>query len=237
MRFLARFGLVAAVSFGGAALAADKGDPGEIRGLKLGQRAAQMSVDGFGDFACGSNGGTPRQALDDWSDFAKCKPEDSGLREVAVRFDDAEAYVGKAIDDDSYARSQGTRVAGHPVVLSVLFDAAGVVRGIRMVTDPREDPSARRMAYLFRLAAMDRYGPAGWTCEDFPAAPGETPVGGVFIKTKCVKRDDVRALSVEAHFLRKAGQSDIDPVTREYRAGQYESWTRLEILDPALATK
>jgi hypothetical protein len=212
-------------------------DPGEIRGLTLGQRAADMSVEGFQDFACGANGANPRQALDDWRDFLRCPPEPGGLHEVAVRFDDADDYVGRAIDDPTYARSKGTRVAGHPVLLSVLFDDAGVVRVIRMITDPREDPAARRMAYLLRLAAMDRYGPEGWACEDFPPAAGETPVGGVFVKTRCVKRTEAKVIVAEARFLRKPGQSDIDPVTRDYRPGQYESSTRLEIFDPAFAPK
>ena len=41
-----------------------------------------------------------------------------------------------------------------------------------------------------------------------------------------------RALTVEAHFLRKPGQSEIDPLTGDYTAGQFESWTRVEIRDP-----
>ncbi len=43
------------------------------------------------------------------------------------------------------------------------------------------------MATCCGLAVMNRYGPAGWNCTDFPAAEGETPVGGVFIKQRCEK--------------------------------------------------
>jgi hypothetical protein len=43
-----------------------------------------------------------------------------------------------------------------------------------------------------------------------------------------------RWLCVEARFLRKPGQSEIDPATGEYRSGQFESWTRFEVFDPAL---
>ena len=73
----------------------------------------------------------------------------------------------------------------------------------------------------------------GWSCTDFPAAPGETPVGGIFLKQRCEKVAAGRHLMVEARFLRKPGQSDIDPVTGEYTTGQFESWTRFEIFDPA----
>ena len=164
-------------------------DPGEIHGLKLGLKAAEMSTDTFGDLACGSNGGPPRQLIDDWADFRKCRPEASGLYEVSARFDDQQDYVARAIDDPLYAQGRvGTRVAGHPVILSVLFDRDGVLRGIRMVSDPRAAPLERRMAHMLRLAIINRYDPDGWNCTDMPPAPGETPVGGgVFIKQRCEK--------------------------------------------------
>ena len=226
---LATLALVVAA---GAAAAQTRKDPGEIHGLKLGLDARQISTDGFGEFACGSNGGPPRAKLGGFADFAKCPAEPSGLREVYLRFDDEEEYVGKAIDDDQYTQKVGTRVAGHPVILSVLFDAAGILRGIRFVTDPRAAPNERRMAHLLRLAAINRYGPQGWACVDQPPTEGETPVGGVFVKRQCHKTTAERDITVEAHFLRKPGQSETDPATGEYRAGQYESWTRFELLDP-----
>ena len=76
---------------------------------------------------------------------------------------------------------------------------------------------------------------AEWTCTDIPAEPGETPVGGVFLKQTCEKATPERHLSVTAHFLRKSGQRDIDPVTGEYTEGQFESWTRFELMDPGYA--
>jgi hypothetical protein len=211
-----------------------KGDAGEIRGLKLGLKTQSMTTDGFDEFACGSNGGPPRQKLEGWSGFAKCAPEPSGLREVQVRFDDELEYVGKAIADERYTDQQGsTRVAGHPVILSVLFDEGGTLRALRFISDPRGTALERRMAHMLRLAVIDRYGPAAWSCTDFPPADGETPVGGVFLKQRCEKLTAERDLSLEAHFLRKPGQNAIDPKTHEYTSGQFESWTRFEIYDPA----
>jgi hypothetical protein len=209
-------------------------DPGEIHGLKLGLQADAMSTDTFGDLACGSNGGPPRQPIDDWSGFRKCRPEPSGLYEVNARFDDEQEYIGRAIDDPLYAQGRvGTRVAGHPVILSVLFDKDGVLRGIRMVSDPRASVTERRMAHMLRLAVINRYDPDGWTCTDLPPAPGETPVGGgVFIKQRCEKRTAERNLFLETHFLRKPGQSEVDPATGEPTSGQFESWTRFELMDP-----
>jgi hypothetical protein len=210
-------------------------DPGEIHGLKLGLKAAEMSTDNFGDLACGSNGGPPRQTIGGWTDFRKCRPEASGLTEVYAPFDDQQDYIGRAIDDPMYAQGKvGTRVAGHPVLLSVLFDPDGVLRGIRMISDPRAAPLERRMAHMLRLAIINRYEPDGWNCTDMPPAPGETPVGGgVFIKQRCEKTMPGKTLTVETHFLRKPGQAGVDAATGEATQGQFESWTRFEIMDPA----
>jgi len=210
-------------------------DRGEIRGLRLGLQAQSMSaLDGFGALACGSNGGPPRQPLDDWAEFRKCRPEENGLREVAARFDDEEEYIGKAIDDPLYAgRKTGTRVSGHPVILSVLFDEYGILRGLRIVSDPRGTIIERRVAHMLRYAVIGRYDPDGWTCTDSPPAPGETSVGGIFLKQRCEKFTPERHLTLEARFVRKPGQSDTNPATGEYRPGQFESWTRFELFDPA----
>jgi hypothetical protein len=208
-------------------------DHGEIHGLKLGLAAKSATITGFGELACGSNGGPPRARLETWADFGKCRPEDDGLFEVYARFDDEDEYIGKAIDDPDYAHGRtGTRVAGHPVILSVLFDAAGVARGLRFVTDPRATPYERRMAHLLRLVVINRYGPDGWTCTDAPPAAGETPVGGIFIKQRCEKATAERHLTVETRLLRKPGQNDIDPSTGDTRPGAFESSTRFEIFDP-----
>jgi hypothetical protein len=190
-----------------------------------------LTLDGWSELACGSNGGPPRQNLDTWSDFSKCQPEASGLREVAARFDDEAEYVAKAMGNPNAAVETGTRVAGHPVILSALFDDDGTLRGIRMISDPRAPESERRMAHLLGVAAMSHYGRDGWACTDLPPAQGETPVGGIFIKSRCEKMVDGKALTVETHFLRKPGQHDIDPETHDYTEGQFESFTRFEIMD------
>jgi hypothetical protein len=210
-------------------------DPGEIRGIKLGLQAAAMATEGFGEFACGSNGGPPRQRLSGWTEFEKCAAEKNGLREVYVRFDDRKEYFARAMDDPIIARKQsGTRVAGHLVILSALFDETGHVRGIRIVTDPRADVAERRMAHLLRVRVMHRYDTEGWTCIDQPPEEGETSVGGVFVKTHCEKTIANRHIIVRSRLLRKPGQLDHDPATGEHKPGQFESSTRIEIIDPAL---
>jgi hypothetical protein len=208
-------------------------DPGEVHGLRLGLATQAMTLDGWGQLACGSDGGPSRQELDAWSGFKKCRPEASGLREVAARFDDEDEYVAKALGEPSYAAQRtGTRVAGHPVILSALFDDGGILRGIRIVSDPRARPAERRMAHLLGAAVINRYGIDGWSCKDFPPADGESAVGGIFIKQRCEKTTPERILTVQTHFLRKPGQHDIDPATHEYTQGEFDSWTRFELFDP-----
>ncbi len=231
IRFGARVALASLLAI--AAAQAQRADPGEVRGLKLGLKAADMTLDGFGDLACGSNGGPPRQRIEEWSEFGKCRAEPSGLHEVYARFDDEDEYISKAVEDPRVARGRiGTRIAGHPVILSALFDRDGVLRMLRIVTDPRAAPFERRMAHTLRRAVIERYEPDGWTCTDFPAAAGETAVGGFFLKQRCEKREPARHLVIEARMMRKPGQYDVEPATGEYRPGQFESWTRFEISDP-----
>ena len=126
-----------------------------------------MTLDGFGDLACGSNGGPPRQKIEEWSEFRKCRAEDNGLHEVYARFDDEDEYIGKAIEEPRYARGKtGTRVAGHPVILSALFDRDGVLRVLRFVSDPRAAsaraahgaPAAARRDQPLRAGRMDLHG-------------------------------------------------------------------------------
>jgi hypothetical protein len=210
-------------------------DAGDIHGLKLGVDARTMTLDGWGELACGSNGGPPRQELDAWSEFGKCQPDANGLREVAARFDDEDEYVAKALGNPLYAGQRiGTRVAGHPVVLSALFDDGGTLRGIRVVSDPRATLAERRMAHLLGIAVISRYGTDGWNCTDLAPAEGESPVGGVFIKRHCEKRVPDREMTIEMHLLRKPGQHDVDPETHDYTRGEFESWTRFELFDPNL---
>ena len=68
---------------------------GEVWSLKLGAPIADQPGD-FVDYACGSAGGPPSIPLSGWADFKRCRPEESGLREVYFRYDDELEYVARA---------------------------------------------------------------------------------------------------------------------------------------------
>jgi len=193
-----------------------------------------MSHRPFGDLACGSNGGRPRQAIDEWSEFRKCRPEPSGLYEVNARFDDQQEYIGRAIDDPLYA--QGRLGTGWPAI----GDPFGAVRQGRRAARHSHDQRPARVDHgaAHGPHAAPRHhqpltSPDGWTCTDLPPAAGETPVGGgVFIKQRCEKRMAERDLFVEARLPAQARPKRHQSGHGEATTGQFESWTRFELMDP-----
>jgi hypothetical protein len=191
------------------------------------------------EFACGSNGGPPRQPLRDWTGFAECPPDDNGLHEVYVQFDDHLEYWARARTEfipEFGVNQSGTRIAGHRAIVSVLVNEQGIVDGIRVVTDPRTEVQDRRLAYLLGDLVKRRYGQEGWECVDRPPEGGQSPVGGIFINERCEKLlDETRRLVVETHFFRKPGQTGVDE-QGQWKPGDYESSTRFEILNPEIPT-
>jgi hypothetical protein len=202
----------------------------EVWDLELGTPAARLP-DAFTDYACGTNGGPPSSPLTGWNDFRRCRPDPMGLREIYFRYDDELEYWAKANNfATEIEKYSGTKVYDFPVVLSGRFDEAGVLAGLRIVSDPRDGSRDRDEAYLLRNFLTARYGRDGWDCADLPAAEGETPVGRTFIKQRCRKAIVGGAVAeIEAHFFRKKGQSQYDPQSGRTTEGQFESLTRFEL--------
>lgn len=205
----------------------------DVWDLDLGVHAAELP-DAFIDYACGSNGGPPSRPLDGWAGFQLCPPEPSGLHEVYFRYDDELEYWARAHELGPFIqRYGGTKEFDFPVVASVLFDAEGIARGIRMVTDPRDRSRERTEFWTFANFVKARFGRADWECADLPRGESETPVGSRFIKQRCTKSvEDRLRLTVESHYYRKPGQFEFDPHTRELTETYYESFARVDIVNP-----
>jgi hypothetical protein len=203
----------------------------EVWDLRLGSRVDQLP-DEFVDLACGTNGGPPSLPLNGWNDFKRCRPEPSGLREVYFRYDDELEYWAKANSlADQMEQYSGTKTYGFPVVVSGLIDAEGVLGGIRIVSDPRDTSQNRDEAYLLRNFLTARFGRDNWQCQDLALADGETSVDGVFVKQNCRKQiDDRTSASLATRYLRKPGQSRLDPHTGRETAGQFESRASFELV-------
>jgi hypothetical protein len=212
--------------------------------LKLGQPiAAQPAAGEFGNFACGANGGPPRQPLGGWSDFMRCAAEPGGLHEVYFEYDDEYELIARARNlPREVARWAGTTEVGFPVMTSALFDDAGVLRAIRIVTDSRPDyrsdpteASLKKRANAYQLGGVmaARHGiEAARDCQSLPAAEGESAVGGLFVKLACDMTDKERGIRIllRTSYFRKPGQSGVNPqLPTQLTVGQFESSARLEI--------
>jgi hypothetical protein len=201
----------------------------EIWDLKLGSMVTALP-DGFTDYACGTNGGPPSMALAGWQDYRRCRPDAEGLREVYFRYDDELEYWAKANNFATEIKKySGTKLFDFPVVLSARFDDAGIMVGIRIVSDPRDTSRDREEAYLLRNFLSARYLREGWDCVDLPREEGETPVFRTFIKQRCRKAVDGAIADLYTAYYRKAGQSDVDARTGRPTQGQFESLVRFEL--------
>ena len=203
----------------------------DVWSLKLGTPASELPNNDFIDYACGSNGGPPQEPLAGWSDYDRCKSEPNGLHEVYFRYDDELEYWAKAHRARTLlAQYGGTKVLDFPVIVSGLFDASGTLAGLRIVTDPQASPPERKQAYTLSNFFKARYGSEGWTCTDTPPAPGETPVGTLYIHQRCSKltKDNLRAM-LETRFLRRPGQAEFSGGGK-LTVGEFESSTRLDLL-------
>lgn len=228
--------LVVTFLLAGAAAAAEF-DP-EFRTLGLGQAAAEVTAEGYEAFACGSNGGTPLAKLNGWTDYEKCAPDALGLHEVYAEFGRRAGQLAQRFHDEYgeelwIQRFAGTRMANFPVVLSLLFDDQGFVRGFRAVTDERAPLDDRGRAYLFRYRVKDLYDPKLWTCIEKPPGPKETGVGDMYVNEVCKQETGGKLVRVEGQFFRKPGQTGVDEKGM-FLPGQYKSMTRWEVFDASL---
>ncbi|HEY4203113.1 MAG TPA: hypothetical protein VGM83_21380 [Devosiaceae bacterium] len=237
-KIIAAAGLSGLLLAAGPAMAQEAFKP-DFRDLALGKSAADLSPADYDVFACGSDGGPPLAQLTGWTDFAKCAPDARGLHEVYVAFGtDLKAMADRVQDqfhdEPWYKKFSGTRVAGFPVVMSMLFDDAGIARGFRVVTDQRAPIDERAHAYMLPFRVKPRFD--GWVCTDTPPADGETPVGKVFINQQCSVTVGPKLVTLDTHLFRKRGQTGLDTNGQPVR-GEFESLTRWETWDKAFLDK
>lgn len=207
--------------------------PFTIWDVQLGGPVTDIPVRDLAEVACGTNGGPPSRPLDTLDDFRKCTPEEDGLREIYFSYDDEFEYRAKALELPTEAALYGgTSIAGHPVVVSVLVDDGGHIRGIRIVTDDRAEVRDRRRGAALAPTLKSRFGP-NWTCTDFEPKEGERPLAGVFVNQAC-ENDHAEhgRLTIVARYLRKKGQRGRDPASGKLVKGAYESVTRFEQRKP-----
>ena len=197
--------------------------------VRPGIPVGDLPEDDFVDPACGTNGGPPGLRIAGFEEFAKCRAEPSGLREIWFRYDDEAEYIARAArDPDAIARSNAMLVLGQPVILSLLVDGGGLVQGFRIFTDPHAEADVRADAYTLAFAFKAQFGPEGWDCRDSPPAAGETAITGTFVKQQCRKMAGHQRITVESRHYYKSGQVPLDPNTGLSTVNQFESSARIE---------
>lgn len=195
----------------------------------------------FKGYGCGSNGGPMLQPLKGWEEYKRCRPDANGLYEVYFEYDDEEEYIARAFEDIRIGRVVGTTDNSFPIMVSALFDQAGILTAIRVITDPRQD--YRNDNFYATIKTRDQhhlYGPflsarfnmdINRDCKRLPLADGENPVGDTFIKLDCERLDHERGIRyvLQTRYYRKPGQLDRDPITGRLTDGQYEANARAEL--------
>lgn len=206
--------------------------PFTIWDVKLGETVVNIDPVKVGEIACGTNGGPPSLQLRTFADFAKCRPEASGLHEVFFTHDDESDFISLALEDEYKALQGGTSIYAHPVVFSVLVDTDGIARGIRVVTDERAADRERRVAVALINNLKGRYASWNLSCEELPPVAGQMPVGNRFEHELCTgeQAEPAAAVRLEATYLRKKGQEALSRETQAVNKGYYESRTRLEVV-------
>ena len=202
--------------------------------IEYGAQASEIP-DNFVNYACGTDGGPPSLPLDHFSGYAQCAADAHGLHEVYFEYDDELEYWARAMQLEIETRIyRGTQLLDYPVVLSLLFDASGKMRGWRAVTDPRQTFREREDFWTLGNFVRQKYGQDGWDCIDLPRADGETPAGSYFVKDRCEKTVDGARVMYERHYYQKKGQTFVDPNTGAIRTNYFESRTRVEMIDEAV---
>lgn len=209
-----RLTMIALLTVAAAACAAPvRADDGkDIRDLVIGMKVADLPQTGYVELVCAA---APDTQLDDWNGYAKCPANAAGQREVRFQFGDSDNPQTLLMDHD-----QGTKIGGHPVLISILVSKFETVDGIIIETDPKVRLFLKKKAFLMGLQIRERYGVDGWTCINQPKADGEEPVGGQLIKERCEKQTPTRHYVYDRQLLQRSGQALKD----------FISMTRLSIL-------
>ncbi|MDQ2805193.1 MAG: hypothetical protein M3Y41_21895 [Pseudomonadota bacterium] len=184
----------AAASFAPASAQAQN----DLREFRVGMGLSDLPRTGYTDFACADQ---PDHQLAGWAAFAACPKDALGLHALSFRYDDAANPLAHVSD-----KYQGTRVAGHPVLVALLMSDDGQLGGLRIVTDPHAPLYLHKKAFLFAGQVRSRYGSDGWQCTDIKPTSDQEPVGELFINRRCEKETAGRHLILNQQLYRRTGQ-------------------------------
>jgi hypothetical protein len=179
-----------AVALANAPARAQEFSGNDLRDIRVGMTASELAKSDYIDFACAADSKHTLASLENWHD---CPAEASGMRAIRFGFDPTTSR-------------DGTMVAGHPAILTLLIADGGTVAGLQIETDPKARLYLRKKGFLLGIQAKSRYGSDGWQCTEGEPGAGDQPVGGVYLRERCTKTISGRALVVERNLFRRADQ-------------------------------
>ncbi len=166
----------------------------DLRDLRVGMAVTELPSKGYVELDCAED---PAKKLATWSDYGHCGTDKEGRYEINFQFDESTNVLGPL--DDKYT---GTRVGGHPVILTLFIGADQRVAGLDIKTDPHARLNLRKRAFLLAAQAMNYYGADGWSCKRHEPSADEAPIGAEFIKERCEKTLSQRKVIVERQLYR-----------------------------------
>ncbi|CCE00704.1 hypothetical protein [Bradyrhizobium sp. STM 3809] len=162
----------------------------DLRDITVGMPVGNLPDEGYVNLSCAGN---QDRKLTAWSAWRDCPADEQGRRAVRFEF-------------DPETSQDGTKVAGHPVLLTAIIDDKGSVAGLTIETDPKARLYIRKKAFLLGNQVKSRYGGEGWDCKERQPSANEQPVGGVFLREVCSKTVPGRMLTVERELFRRPDQ-------------------------------
>ncbi|MCC7253970.1 hypothetical protein [Hyphomicrobium sp.] len=166
----------------------------DLRDLRVGMKLGEIPAGGYVNLRCATEA---EKTLASWFDYKQCAVDGYGRHAVHFEFDEKTNVLGSL--DDKY---RGTKVGGHPVILTLLIDHTERVVGLDIETDNNTRLFLRKKAHMLGRQAMSFYGDDGWTCERRQPGSDEAPIGGLFIRERCSKTVDGKDIVVHRDFYR-----------------------------------
>lgn len=160
---------------------------GDLRDINVGMDISKVPDAGYINLTCV---GEKTHRLADWAQWPNCPAGPDQLRGIRFEYDRETAR-------------EGTMVAGHPAILTVMIDKDAKIAALTIETDPTARLYLRKKAFLLGLQAKSRYGEDGWTCSEAQPAGDKQEVGGVFVNERCTKTTDGRSIEIERKLYRE----------------------------------
>ncbi|MCA6123552.1 hypothetical protein J6500_16855 [Bradyrhizobium sp. WSM 1704] len=172
----------------------------DLRDINVGMAITDVPDAGYINLTCA---GDKTHRLAEWAQWPTCPAGPDKL--TGIRF-----------DYDRATAREGTMVAGHPAVLTVMIDKDARIAALTIETDPKARLYLKKKAFLLGQQAKSRYGEDGWNCTQAQPSGDKQEVGGVFVDERCTKTTDGRAIEIERRLYRELNK-DIKEFTDETR--------------------